>query len=114
MLNKRGGPNKWGWWADFFIYYMENSGMGEHFFHLLPEKQLNKRVYTFIKHLRVIEQLCRNGHEEQWRARYELFTTQFYEFQFPNPYFLIQIRNINHINLYSLYQSEKCGIRETM
>ena len=65
MLNKRGGPNKWGWWADFFIYYMENSGMGGHFFHLLREKQLNKRVYTFIKHLRVIKQLCRNGHEEQ-------------------------------------------------
>ena len=39
MLNKRGGPNKRGERADFFTYYMKNSGEGGNFFHLLHEKQ---------------------------------------------------------------------------
>ena len=39
MINKRGGPNKWGGLADFFIYDMKNSGEGGFFFRLLHEKQ---------------------------------------------------------------------------
>ena len=39
MLDKRGGPNKRGGLADFFVYYMKNNGEGGKFFRLLHEKQ---------------------------------------------------------------------------
>ena len=39
MLNKRGGPNKQGGLADFFIYYMKNNREGGGIFCLLHEKQ---------------------------------------------------------------------------
>ena len=39
MLNRRGGPSKRGGLADFFIYYIKNSGEGGNFFCLLHEKQ---------------------------------------------------------------------------
>ena len=35
----RGGPNKRGGLADFFVYYMKNNGEGGKFFRLLHEKQ---------------------------------------------------------------------------
>ena len=38
MPNTRGIPNKWGGLADFFVYYMKNSGEGGKIFRLLHEK----------------------------------------------------------------------------
>ena len=39
MSNKRGGPNKREGLADFFVYYMKNSGEGGNIFRLVHEKQ---------------------------------------------------------------------------
>ena len=49
MLNKRDGPNKRGGLVDFFVYYMKNKGR------VSKSLKLNKRVYPFIRHLRVVE-----------------------------------------------------------
>jgi hypothetical protein len=62
VLNKRGGPNKRGGLADFFVYYMKNNGEGENFsVYYMKNKgrvskflKLNKRVYPFIRDLRVL------------------------------------------------------------
>ena len=39
MPNKRGGPNKREGLADFFVYYMKNSGEGGNIFRLVDKKQ---------------------------------------------------------------------------
>ena len=61
MLNKRGGSNKRGESADFFLYYMKINGEGGNFSVYYMENKgrgekflkLNKQVYPFIRHLRV-------------------------------------------------------------
>jgi hypothetical protein len=66
VLNRRGGLNKWGGLADFLVYYMKNNGEGENFsVYYLENKgrvskflKLNKRVYQFIRHLRVCSSFC--------------------------------------------------------
>ena len=45
----KGGPNKRGGWADFFIYYMKNSGQGGIFSRLLHKKQGEEVKISKIK-----------------------------------------------------------------
>ena len=61
MLNKRGGPNKQGGLVNFFVYYMKNKGRVSKFL------KLNKRVYPFIKHLRVPDAMvAQNSSSKMW------------------------------------------------